>query len=301
MSHDKSQDSPRRLTEDMPLGARIGMNIILAAAPPTLRRHAIRRLEGGPRPIRKTRAERQREWEIEQARRARDGMPRSDWTPQSSSPCPWDEDEGSGSDPETKGLGALGADEEQVESRESRVPALAGNEPYFMSDMEDMEGIDIPSRSSQPPGFTREPSQNPLSNLLRGGRRELTQQGRNKKRRRETPPPTCQKLPAAKSDGYFPPFEPDAASMTTGYQRIYRWSSEVDGVPDDLRPVGDGRTSVSTAWPGPHTDAGDDVGPGESISVIGDEAKDEGLYRRGKIAPSPRESAKQSESTKWSQ
>lgn len=298
MSHEKPQDNPRKLTEDMPLGARIGMNIIFAAAPPTLRRHAIRRLEGGPRPIRKTRAERQREWEIEQARRAREGTSRSDWTPQSSSPCPWDEDEGSGSDPETRGLGALGADEEQVESRESRAPALNGNEPYFMSGM---EGTDIPSRSSQPPGFTREPSQNPLSNLLRGGRRELTRQGRNKKKRTETPPPTCQKLPAAKSDGYFPPFEPDAASMTTGYQRIYRWSSEVDGVPDDLRPVDDGRTSVSTAWPGPHTDAGDEVGPSESISVIGDEAEHEGLYRRGKIAPSSRESAKQSESTKWSQ
>lgn len=297
MSHDKPQGNHGNLTEDMPLGARIGMNIILAAAPPTLRRHAIRRLEGGPRPIRKTRAERQREWEIEQARRARDGMPRSDWTPQSSSPCPWDEDEGSGSDPETRGLGALGADEEQVESRESRAPALNGNEPYFMPGM---EGIDIPSRSSQPPGFTREPSQNPLSNLLRGGRRELTRQGRNKKKRTETPPPTCQKLPAAKSDGNSPPFEPDAASMTTGYQRIYRWSSEVDGVPDDLRPVDDGRNSVSTAWPGPHTDA-DDVGPSESISVIGDEAEDGGLYRRGKIAPSSRESARQSESTKWSQ
>ncbi|KAJ3466725.1 hypothetical protein MRS44_004289 [Fusarium solani] len=274
MSHEKPHDNPRKLTEDMPLGARIGMNIILAAAPPTLRRHAIRRLEGGPRPIRKTRAERQREWEIEQARRAREGTSRSDWTPQASSPCPWDEDEGSGSDSEIKGVGALGADEEQVESRESRAPALTGNEPYFMSGM---EWTDTPSRSSQPPGFTREPSQNPLSTLLRGGRRELTQQGRNKKKRRETPPPTCRKLPAAK------------------------WSSQVDGVPDDLRPVDDGRTSVSTAWPGPHTDAGDEVGPSESISVIGDEAEDGGLYRRGKIAPSSRESAKQSESTKWSQ
>lgn len=295
MSHEKPHDNPRKLTEDMPLGARIGMNIILAAAPPTLRRHAIRRLEGGPRSIRKTRAERQREWEIGQARRAREGTSRNDWIPQASSPCPWDEDEGSGSDSEIKGVGALGADEEQVESRESRAPALTGNEPYLMSGM---EWTDTPSRSSQPPGFTREPSQNPLSTLLRGGRRELTQQGRNKKKRRETPPPTCRKLPAAKSDGYFPPFEPEAASMTTGYQRIYRWSSQVDGVPDDLRSVDDGRTSVSTAWPGPHTDAGDEVGPSESISVIGDEAEDGGLYRRGKIAPSSWESAKQSESTK---
>lgn len=283
MSPEKPHDNPRKLTEDMPLGARIGMNIMLAAAPPTLRRHAIRRLEGGPRPIRKTRAERQREWEIEQARRAREGMSRSEWTPQSSSPCPWDEDEGSGSDSET---GGSRANEEQVESRE---PRLNVNVPFMMSDM--------PSRSSQPPRLTREHCQNPLSNM-RGGRRDLAQRGRNKKVSRE---PAGRKIPAAEPDGYFPPFpiEPDTGSRATGYQRIYRWSSQVEGVPEDLRRAGDGPTSVSTAWPGPQTDAGDEVGPSESISVIGNEAENEGLYRRGKIAHSSREGGRQSESTRW--
>lgn len=298
MPHDKSHDNPRKLTEDMPLGARIGMNIILAAAPPTLRRHAIRRLEAGPRPIRKTRAERQREWEMEQARRARDGTSRSDWTPQSSSPCPWDEEEGSSSDSETRGVESLGADNEQVESTQSWAPPMGGDESYFFSGIDE---ADIPSRSSQPPEFTRESTQNPPNSQLRGGRREPTQQGRNKKKRKDTPPPPpmYRNLPAAESSGYSTPVEPDETSMTTGYQRIWRWSNEVDGVPDGLRPVDDGRASVSTAWPGPHTDAGDVVGPSESISVIGDEAEDQGLYRRGKIAPSSRESAKQSESTKW--
>ncbi|KAI8722628.1 hypothetical protein NCS52_00407100 [Fusarium sp. LHS14.1] len=298
MPHEKPHDSPRKLTEDMPLGARIGMNIILAAAPPTLRRHAIRRLEAGPRPIRKTRAERQREWEIEQARRAREGTSRSDWTPQSSSPCPWDEDEGSSSDSETGDVESLGTNKEQVTPTQSWAPPMGGEESGFFSRTEE---TDIPSRSSQPPGFTRESSQNPPNNQLRGGRREPTQQGRNKKKRKDTPPPPpmYKNLTAGESSRSFPPVEPDEASMTTGYQRIWRWSNEVDGVPENLLPVDDGRASVSTAWPGPHTDAGDDVGPSESISVIGDEVQDEGLYRRGKIAPSSRESAKPSESTKW--
>ncbi|RSL90905.1 hypothetical protein CEP52_014426 [Fusarium oligoseptatum] len=188
----------KKLTQDMPLGARIGMNIMLAAAPPTLRRHAIRRLEAGQRPIRKTRAERQREWEMEQARRARNGEPRSDWTPQSRSPCPWDEDEGS--------------------DDESRDVSRNGDE---------------------------------------------------------------------------------RSSMTTGYERIYNWSSQV---PENSHAVEDNRTSVSTAWPGPQTDVEDEVAPSESISVVGRTPDPEEMYRRGRIAPSSRDGARRrSESTRWSQ
>lgn len=278
-----SNDKHRKLTEDMPLGARIGMNIMLAAAPPTLRRHAVRRLEAGQRPVRKTRAERQREWEIEQANKARRNG--GEWTPGSSSP--WDEGE-SGSD---GGVGALGADEKQAESRRSRgSPPRDGDE----SDVE--SGTRTPSRSSRPPGFTGEPRQNPINDGLCRGRRPDQVPGGNATEGRDNgaePSRTTREPQTSNSMGYSHPPAPDLASMTTGYQRIYRWSSQVQGVP----AADDAGTSVSTAWPGPDTDQ---VAPSESISVVGDGAADEGLYRRGRIAPSSRGSEKRSESTKWS-
>ncbi|RSL52386.1 hypothetical protein CEP54_010952 [Fusarium duplospermum] len=269
-------DKHKKMTEDMPLGARIGMNIMLAAAPPTLRRHAIRRLERGQRPIRKTRAERQREWEMEQARKDRNGESRSDWTPQSRSPCPWDEDdeEGSGSDDEMRGGGT---NEEQVESRDI---SRNGDE----SGVEMVMAAALPHfYSSGPSEFTREPSQSFTNDQPDRGQHFFN-----------GAEPTCRNLPAATSPACFPSVASDTESITTGYQRIYKWSSQINENPP---AIDDNRTSVSTAWPGPQTDAGDEVAPSESISVVGHTPDPEGMYRRGRIAPSSR----RSESTKWSQ
>ncbi|RMJ10126.1 hypothetical protein CDV36_010230 [Fusarium kuroshium] len=264
----------KKLTQDMPLGARIGMNIMLAAAPPTLRRHAIRRLEAGQRPIRKTRAERQREWEMEQARRARNGEPRSDWTPQSRSPCPWDEDEGS--DDESRDVSRNG-DERNV------VMEMAGAGPR--------------SFGSVPSEFTPEPSRN-FTNDRPDRERHFFNPGHTEGRNRVEP--TCQNLPAATTPACFPPVGSDTgSSMTTGYERIYNWSSQV---PENSHAVEDNRTSVSTAWPGPQTDVEDEVAPSESISVVGRTPDPEEMYRRGRIAPSSRDGARRrSESTRWSQ
>ncbi|KAJ4310675.1 hypothetical protein N0V84_010856 [Fusarium piperis] len=268
-------DKPKKLTEDLPLGERLGWNIILGVAPPGPRRHGIRHLERRRRPVRKTRAERHHEWETEQAARAR--RSESEWTPDSYSLY-----EGSGSDFNARGVGYPGADERQVESRG---PPRNGDESEVVL------GTHAPSRSSRPPGFTPEPYQKPMENYLHRARR--LDRG-NQEEGRGGPSRTVQASQAPNPFDYLDPPVPKMASMTAGRERIYRWSRKVDGVPE-VQPVAkDDGASVSTLWPD-----SDEVEPGESISMVGGAVEDQGLYRRGQITHSSREDATLSESTRW--